>query len=215
MSYHVFSFNSLQTVSLTELNINLVGSKVHATECILLITGSISCLRYRACYLESVPGAVHVLWNRRSLVNFQPSHSHLFEWYYVANKCLKMISFPTVGVLVPWQPHWFDFGSMSQNWRLFFLPAAITTKSLGISPKRLLFLTDQISGGRAHQHMPSNTVPTFTACLHLTPVLVRLFWGLKSWCHRLSCNHAFVTPSHRFGSLKSRMPGWGMLRRAL
>lgn len=154
-------------------------------------------------------------WNWRGLMNFKPSHCHLFECYCVANKCLKMILFPPVGVLIPWQPHWFDFGSISQNWRLFRLPAAITTKSLDNplpSKKAIVSIWTDL-----RRYSPSSQC-SLTWFLPLLPTSTSpsswwLFWDLKSWCHRLSCNHSFVTPSHGFSSLKSRMPGADMLTR--
>lgn len=111
----------------------------------------------------------------------------------------KWFFFPTVGVLVPWQPHWFDFGSTSQNWRLFLLPAAITTKSLDIhhpQPQKAMFLTDQISGGIAHHHMSSNIVTTFTAYLHLTQFLSGYF---EVWNHDV-IDSAAVTPFYSLPS---------------
>lgn len=126
----------------------------------------------------------------------------------------KMILFLPVGVLIPWQPHWFDFGSTSQNWRLFLLPAAITTKSMGISPPKAIvsIWTD------LRRHSPPSVPCSLTWFLPSLPTPTSrrspwLFWGLKSWCHQLSCNRCFVTPSRGFRSRKSRMPGPDMLTR--
>lgn len=134
-------------------------------------------------------------------MNFQPSHSHLLECYYVANKCLKMIflsycrSLGTMATTLVW------FWKHVSELKAFPSTCCYNNQKLGHPPPptpKGYVLTDQISGGIAHHHMSFNTVTTFTAYLHLTQFLSGYF---EVWNHDV-IDSAAVTPFYSLPSVQ-------------